>query len=65
MKSLALQKKFFLVTFISVFALAATISAIAVKKTQSALHKATEQKGRMLAQTISALIINELIYEKL
>lgn len=65
MKPLSIQKKFILVTFISVLVLTATISAIAVKKTQSALYKATEHKGRMLAQTLSDLIINELIYEKL
>lgn len=49
----------------SVFALITVISFLAVGKTRSALYNATEQQGRMLAQTVSALIINELIYEKL
>lgn len=65
MRPISLQKKFILVTFISVLVMTGIISAIAVKKTRSALFKATEQKGKMLAETLSALIINELIYEKL
>ena len=62
---ISLQKKFILVTFLSVFTLTAVISFLAAGKTRSALYKATEKQGRMLAQTVSALIINELIYEKL
>lgn len=63
--NISLQKKFILVTFLSVFTLTAVISFLAAGKTRSALYKATEKQGRMLAQTVSALIINELIYEKL
>ncbi len=63
--TISLQKKFILVSFFSVFALITVISFLAVGKTRSALYNATEQQGRMLAQTVSALIINELIYEKL
>lgn len=63
--TLSLQKKFILVSFLSVFALITVISFLAVGKTRSALYNAKEQQGRMLAQTVSALIINEFIYEKL
>jgi len=61
----SLQKKFILIAFISVVVLAVIVSFFVATKTKSALYKATEQKGRMLAQTVSALIVNELIYEKL
>ncbi len=62
---LSLQKKFILVAFVSLLALTAVISFIAASTTRAALYQATEKQGRMLAQTVSALIINELIYEKL
>lgn len=61
----SLQKKFILITFMSVLILAVLVSVFVASKTRSALYNATEQKGRMLAQTVSALIINELIYEQL
>ncbi len=61
----SLQKKFIIIGFISVLFLTILMSFFAATKTRSALYNATEQKGRMLAQTVSALIINELIYEKL
>jgi two-component system, NtrC family, sensor kinase len=34
-------------------------------RNRAALHEATEKQGKVLAQTVAALIINELIYEKL
>lgn len=61
----SLQKKFILIAFLSVLLLAVVVSIFVATKTRSALYNATEQKGRLLAQTVSALIINELIYEKL
>ncbi|MGW8195298.1 MAG: ATP-binding protein [Desulforhopalus sp.] len=61
----SIQKKFILIAFISVVILAMIISAFVATKTKLALFKAMEQKGRMLAQTVSVLIVNELIYEKL
>ncbi|MFV0437111.1 MAG: sensor histidine kinase [Desulfopila sp.] len=61
----SLQKKFILIAFISVVVLAVIVSFFVASITQSALYKATEQKGRILAQTVSVLIVNELIYEKL
>lgn len=62
---ISLQKKFILVAFLSVLAITAAISVLAALKTRSALYNASERQGRMLAETVSALIINELIYEKL
>lgn len=62
---ISLQKKFILVAFLSVLALTTAISFLAAVKTRAALYNASEKQGRMLAQTVSALIINELIYEKL
>ncbi len=62
---LSLQKKFILVAFLAVLLLTAVISFLAAVRTRSALLQASEKQGLMLAQTVSALIINELIYEKL
>jgi two-component system NtrC family sensor kinase len=61
----SLQRKFILITFGSVVVLAVIVSVFVATKTRFALYKATEQKGRMLARTVSVLIVNELIYEKL
>lgn len=65
MIALSLQKKFILITCLSVLVLTIVISLLAVAKTRSVLYNAAEKQGRMLAQTVSALIINEMIYEKL
>ena len=62
---LSLQKKFIIIAFLAVLALTTIISFLAAAKTRLALLHATEKQGVMLAQTVSALIINELIYEKL
>lgn len=61
----SLQQKFILVTFLAVFGITSVVSLVTAAKTRSALYHATEKQGRILAQTVSALIINELIYEKL
>lgn len=61
----SLQTKFILVTFLTVFGITSIISLVTAAKTRTALFYATEKQGRILAQTVSALIINELIYEKL
>jgi signal transduction histidine kinase len=61
----SLQTKFILVTFLAVFGITSVISLVTAAKTRSALYYATEKQGHILAQTVSALIINELIYEKL
>lgn len=62
---LSLQKKFIIVAFVALVALTASIGFIAAIKTKNALYSASEKHGKMLAQTVSALIINELIYEML
>lgn len=63
--SSSLQRKFILIAVISVTCLTLTMGLFAAARTKAALFNATKQKGRMLAQTVSALIINEFIYEKL
>ncbi len=62
---LSLQKKFIIVAFLAVLLLTAVIGILAAAKTRSALLQASEKQGLLLARTVSALIINELIYEKL
>lgn len=62
---LSLQTKFILVTFLAVFGITAVLGLVTAAKTRTALYLANEKQGRILAQTVSALIINELIYEKL
>lgn len=62
---LSLQKKFIIIAFLSVLTLTSVIGVLAGVKTRSALLAASEKQGLMLARTVSALIINELIYEKL
>lgn len=62
---ISLQKKFIFVAFLSVLVVTIAISLIAAIKTRSALYNASERQGRMLAETVSALIINQLIYETL
>lgn len=61
----SLQKKFILVAFPAICGLTVVVSILAASKTRVALYHATEKQGRVFAQTVSALIINELIYEKL
>lgn len=63
--SSSLQRKFILIAVISVTCLTLAMGLFAAARTKAALFNATKQKGRMLAHTVSALIINEFIYEKL
>lgn len=65
MKNLSLQKKFIIIAFISVLVLTAVIGFWAALRTRAALLQASEKQGLLMARTVSALIINELIYEKL
>lgn len=62
---ISLQTKFILVTSLAAFAIIVVIGIVTAAKTRTALYTANEKQGRVLAQTVSALIINELIYEKL
>lgn len=62
---ISLQTKFILVTSLAAFAIIVVIGIVTAAKTRTALYTANEKQGRILAQTVSALIINELIYEKL
>lgn len=61
----SLQVKFIIVAFVAILGITSLISLVTIVKTRTALYLATEKQGRILAQTVSALIINELIYEKL
>jgi signal transduction histidine kinase len=63
--SSSLQRKFILIAVVSVTCLTLAMGLFAAARTKAALFNATKQKGQMLAQTVSALIINEFIYEKL
>lgn len=63
--TISLQKKFILVAFLSVLIITTVISFLTAIKTRTALYNASQKQGIMLAETVSALIINELIYEKL
>ena len=61
----SLQQKFIIAAFAAVLLLTTVLGLLAAMMTRQALYGATEKQGRILAQTVSALIINELIYEKL
>jgi len=63
--SLSLQKKFILFASLAILVLAGALGFLAATKNKEILYNATEKQGRVLAQTVAALIINELIYEKL
>lgn len=63
--SLSLQKKFILFTSLAILALAGALGFLVATKNKEILYNSTEKQGRVLAQTVAALIINELIYEKL
>ncbi len=65
MKKLSLQKKFIIIAFLSVLVLTTIIGYWVAVRTRTALLDASEKQGLLMARTVSALIINELIYEKL
>ncbi|GAB4337123.1 MAG: ATP-binding protein [Desulfobulbaceae bacterium] len=60
-----MQGKFILLSTLGILALAGVLGSLAATKNKDILYGATEKQGRVLAQTVAALIINELIYEKL
>ncbi|MFH7319332.1 sensor histidine kinase [Desulfurivibrio sp. D14AmB] len=62
---LSLQQKFLLITFLGIGLLTLSLGSLAALRSHHLLHAAVEKQGRILAQTVAALIINELIYEKL
>lgn len=62
---LSLQQKFIVVTSLAILFLAGAIGTLTATKNSAALYTATVKQGQALARTVAALIINELIYEKL
>ncbi|MEK6673495.1 MAG: ATP-binding protein [Nitrospirota bacterium] len=62
---LGLQYKFILLTTISIVLLTSIIGYMAVKREKDILYEEAERQGKLLGETLSIPIINDLIYEKL
>ena len=62
---LSLRGKFFLLTSLGIVLLTVILGGMAALRSSQMLHKGVEKQGRILARTVAALIINELVYEKL
>lgn len=60
-----LQWKFIGIATAAIIIFTAIFGFFAASRNQAVLFDATEKQGKVLAQTVAALIINELIYEKL
>jgi two-component system, NtrC family, sensor kinase len=64
-RSIPLQWKFIIITSVSILLFTIIFGFLAAARNRAVFHEATEKQGKVLAQTVAALIINELIYEKL
>lgn len=62
---ISLQGKFFLITFLGIVLLSASLGYLATSRSSHLIYAGVEKQGKILAQTVAALIINELVYEKL
>ncbi len=62
---LPLQWKFITIASAAILFFTTIFGFLAASRNRAVLHDATEKQGKVLAQTVAALIINELIYEKL
>lgn len=60
-----LQWKFITIASAAILLFTTIFASLAASRNRAVLHDATEKQGKVLAQTVAALIINELIYEKL
>jgi signal transduction histidine kinase len=60
-----LQWKFITFASIAILFFTTVFGLLSASRNRAVLHDATEKQGKVLAQTVAALIINELIYEKL
>lgn len=60
-----LQWKFIGIATAAIIVFTAIFGFFAASRNQAVLFDATEKQGKVLAQTVATLIINELIYEKL
>lgn len=65
LENLTLQKKFVLVTSLSIIVLMAAIGFWVVQRESRIMYDEIEKKGRLLAETLAIPMINDLIYEKL
>jgi signal transduction histidine kinase len=65
LENLSLQKKFILVTSLSIIVLMAAIGYWVVKRESRIMYDEIEKKGKLLAETLAIPMINDLIYEKL
>jgi len=63
--SLSLQRQFLLITFLGIVLLTGGLGYLAAARSSYLLQNSVEKQGLILARTVAALIINELIYEKL
>lgn len=63
--NLTLQKKFILVTSLSIIVLMAAMGYWVVKRESRIMYDEIEKKGKLLAETLAIPMINDLIYEKL
>ena len=60
-----LQWKFITIASVAILFFTTIFGFLAASRNRAVLHEATEKQGKVLAQTVAALVINELIYEKL
>lgn len=60
-----LQRRFILFTGISIIALMSVLGFIAVQREREILYREVEGEGRLLGETLTIPIINDLIYERL
>jgi two-component system, NtrC family, sensor kinase len=65
LRHLPLQWKFITIASLAIMLFTAIFGYLAASRNRTALYEATEKQGKVLARTVAALIINELIYEKL
>lgn len=63
--SLSLQRKFLLITVLGIVLLTGTLGYLSAARSRHLLQSSVEKQGRILARTVAALIVNELIYERL
>jgi signal transduction histidine kinase len=60
-----LQWKFIGIASAAIVLFTTIFGLLAASRNEAVLYEATEKQGKVLAQTVAALIINEFIYEKL
>ncbi len=61
----SLQRKFILIASVSIVLVMGVLGYFIADRNRELLYDSLEKQGKLLAQTVASLIINELIYEKL